>query len=186
MKKTFLRLAASAALVSGVGAAVAFADPGPRGPGGPDGFGPGFGPGFGAGRIDFEAIDANADGKLDRAELTGRAMERIAVFDLDKNGQIDRAELIAALPAREGLNDIFAPNPAERMADRILAMHGATADGAVPVAQMAEQRVNMVFAALDEDGDGVIVLDEIRRDGPGGPGGPGGHERRHGDHGPRD
>lgn len=178
MKKTFLRLAASAALVSGVGAAVAFADPGPRGPGGPDG----FGPGFGAGRIDFEAIDANADGKLDRAELTGRAMERIAVFDLDKDGRIDRAELIAALPARDGLQDIFAPNPAERMADRILAMHGATAEGAVPVAQMAEQRVNMVFAALDEDGDGVIVLDEIRRDGPGGPGG---HERRHGDHGPR-
>lgn len=178
MKKTFLRLAASAALVSGVGAAVAFADPGPRGPGGPDG----FGPGFGAGRIDFEAIDANADGKLDRAELTGRAMERIAVFDLDKDGLIDRAELIAALPARDGLQDIFAPNPAERMADRILAMHGATAEGAVPVAQMAEQRVNMVYAALDEDGDGVIVLDEIRRDGPGGPGG---HERRHGDHGPR-
>lgn len=178
MKKTFLRLAASAALVSGVGAAVAFADPGPRGPGGPDG----FGPGFGAGRIDFEAIDANADGKLDRAELTGRAMERIAVFDLDKDGRIDRAELIAALPARDGLQDIFAPNPAERMADRILAMHGATAEGAVPVAQMAEQRVNMVYAALDEDGDGVIVLDEIRRDGPGGPGG---HERRHGDHGPR-
>lgn len=178
MKKTFLRLAASAALVSGVGAAVAFADPGPRGPGGPDG----FGPGFGAGRIDFDAIDANADGKLDRAELTGRAMERIAVFDLDKDGRIDRAELIAALPARDGLQDIFAPNPAERMADRILAMHGATAEGAVPVAQMAEQRVNMVYAALDEDGDGVIVLDEIRRDGPGGPGG---HERRHGDHGPR-
>lgn len=175
MKKTFLRLAASAALVSGVGAAVAFADPGSRGP---DGFGPGFGPG----RIDFEAIDANADGKLDRAELTGRAMERIAVFDVNKDGRIDRAELIAALPARDGLNDIFAPNPAERMADRILAMHGATAEGAVPVDRMVEQRVNMVFAALDEDGDGVIVLDEIRRDGPGGPGG---HDRRHGDRGPR-
>lgn len=178
MKKTLLRLAASAALVSGVGAAVAFADPGPRGPGG---FEPG-GPGFGPGRIDFDAIDANADGKLDRAELTGRAMERIVVFDLNKDGQIDRAELIAALPAREGLQDIFAPNPAERMADRILAMHGATAEGAVPVPQMAEQRVNMVFAALDDDGDGVIVLDEIQR---GGPGGPGGHERRHGDRGPR-
>lgn len=175
MLKTLLRLGASAALISGLGAAVAFADPGGRGPAG---FGPG---GFGPGPIDFEAIDANADGRLDRDELTKRAVERITVIDLDGDGQINRAELIEALPRRSGLQDIFAANPGERMADRILAMHGATADGAIPVARMAEQRVNMVFAALDENGDGVIVLEEAqaRSKGRGGPEGP------RGDRGPR-
>jgi Ca2+-binding EF-hand superfamily protein len=170
MKKTLIRLAATAALVTGVGAAVAFAAPGPEGRGG-------FGPG--PDRIDFPAIDANKDGRIDRAELTARATERLAVFDLNGDGQLDRAELVAILPAPQGLQDIFAPNPAERMADRILAMHGQTATGTVPLAAMAEQRVNLVFAAMDDDGDGILVLEETQR--PDGPRG------RHGDgpHGPR-
>lgn len=96
---------------------------------GPEGRG-GFGPG--PDRIDFPAIDANKDGRIDRAELTARATERLAVFDLNGDGQLDRAELVAILPAPQGLQDIFAANPAERMADRILAMHGQTATGTVP------------------------------------------------------
>ena len=164
MKKTLLRLAASVALVTGLGAAVAFAGPGPEGRGA-------FGPG--PDRIDFAAIDANGDGQIDRAEMMARANARLAVFDANGDGQIDRAELVAILPAPQGLQDIFAANPAERMADRILAMHGQTATGTVPLAAMAEQRVNMAFAAFDDDGDGILVLEEVQR--PEGPRG------RHGD-----
>lgn len=157
-------------------AALATAQDGPIG--GAGSFGPrGFEP------VDFAAIDANGDGALARDELIARATGRIAVIDLDGDDGVSRAELVAALPARDGFRHIFAVDPAEAMADRILAMHGATASGAVGVAVLAEGRVNMLMAALDADRDDALSPEEAaepmsrradrdhRRGGPGGHGG---------------
>jgi Ca2+-binding EF-hand superfamily protein len=174
-------IAAAAALLGGVAAAgLVAAQDGPRGPGGPMGFG---------GPIDFVAIDANADGSLSRDELVARATERMSAADANGDGTIDRAELIAFLPApRGGLMQVFAPNPAEDMADRVLALLGATEAGQVELGTLTDARVNLLMATADADHDGAISraeADEMRPHG--GRGGHRGGEGRHGRHdgGPR-
>ena len=157
-----------------VGAVAAFAQEGPM-----PGFGPGFGPGPRA--IDFAAIDANADGSLDRAELLTRSAARLAPLDLNGDGALDRAELIAVFPAPPAI-EVFAANPAEDMADRMIAMHGGTAEGRVELTALSETQVNMLLTRADADRDDAISTAEaealIERPGP--RGGPKGHQ-----HGPR-
>lgn len=164
MTGTRLALAALAGLLA-AGAATAGPPDGPRGPHGAHG--PMGGGGFG--RIDFAAIDADGDGSLSRAELQARAVDRLAVFDLDKDGALDRAELVAAFPQRGGALAIFSVDPAEEMADRILAMSGGTAAGQVAVSALAEEQVNMLFVRLDTSRDDAISVEEADQ-GPRGPG----------------
>lgn len=156
---TFQRFSAAATLAGAIAAAgLATANEGPgRGAGGPLGFGPGG--------VDFAAIDANGDGALSREELTQRATSRIAIIDVNGDGQATRAELIEAMPAREGFRNVFAADPAEAMADRTLAMNGGTAAGAVSVATLAEQQVNMLLTRLDADRNDALSLAEAE-DGP--------------------
>lgn len=112
--------------------------------------------GFG-GEIDFETIDTDGNGSLSRAELVTRATERLSAADTNGDGAIDRAELIAFLPGprRHGL-DVFAPDPSAGMADRVLALLGATEAGQVPVGEFAEARVNLLLAFIDTDRDAAI------------------------------
>lgn len=167
-------LPATALLAALGGAGVAAAEDGPM---------PGFdvgGPGPRA--LDFAAIDANADGSLDRAELTARSTARLAVLDLDNDGALDRAELIAAFPAPHPVFDVFAVNPAEGMADRMIATLGGTAAGQIAVTALSEAQVNMLLARMDTDrDDGISTAEsEVRMDHRGGRGGPDDHR-----HGPR-
>jgi hypothetical protein len=131
--------------------------------------GPGGGPlGFGRGGVDFVAIDANGDGALGRDELVARSTSRIVEIDLDRDGAIERAELIEAAPTRgPRLFDVFAPDPAEEMADRVLAMHGGTATGSVAVADLAEAQVNMLLTRLDENRDDALSQAEAEAAGEG-------------------
>jgi hypothetical protein len=112
--------------------------------------------GFG-GEIDFETIDTDGNGSLSRAELVTRATERLSAADTSGDGAIDRAELIVFLPGprRHGL-DVFAPDPGAEMADRVLALLGATEAGQVPVGEFAEARVNLLLAFMDTDRDAAI------------------------------
>lgn len=171
MTGTRLALAALAALLA-AGAATAGPPDGRRGAHGAHGpMGGGFG------RLDFAAIDADGDGSLSRAELQARAVDRLAVFDLNGDGALDRAEIVAAFPQRGGALAIFSVDPAEEMADRILAMSGATAAGQVAVSALAEEQVNMLFVRLDRSRDDAISVEEADqgRRGPGwmrGRGGP--------------
>jgi hypothetical protein len=150
---TFTRaLLASAALAAALGtAAWTLAEP-MHGPAGGHGRGPGG--------VDFAAIDTDGDGVLTRAELTARATGRIAPLDLDGDGSLDRAELVAAMPTRGGMAAIFAPDPAQAMADRILAASGATAEGRIAAAALAEAQVNRLMAALDASRDDVLSPEE--------------------------
>ena len=80
-----------------------------------------------------------------------------------------RAEIVAAMPGpRGGLLDLFAPDPAEAFADRVLAMMGATEAGQVTIADFAGQRVNFLLAFADTDRDAAISQAEAdaMRDAP--------------------
>lgn len=153
MTKAF-RMIAAATLAGALGAAgVAAAQSGPGGDSGTRGHGP---RGHGPEAIDFTIIDADGDGVLTREELTTRATARIAVIDADGNGLVSREELLATLPKPSALINVFGADPAEEMADRILASFGATAAGEVAVDAMAAEKVNALLTRLDEDRDDAL------------------------------
>jgi hypothetical protein len=107
--------------------------------------------------LDFAAIDSDGNGSLSRAELQARAVARIAEADANGDGALDREEIIAMLPGpRPGIFDVFAADPAAGMADRILAMLGATEAGQVAVDTLAGHRVNMLLAFVDADRDAAV------------------------------
>jgi hypothetical protein len=111
----------------------------------------------GHGEIDFAAIDTDVDGSLSRAELQARAQARLAPADGNGDGMLDRTEIVALFPAAPGrMIDVFSADPAERMADRLLALMGATEAGRVELAALADRRVNMLLAMADEDRDAAI------------------------------
>lgn len=161
--KRMSQFAAAAALVGGIAAAgLAFGQDGPAdGPmgGPPDGpmGGPMGGPMMMMGGIDFVAIDTDKNGSLSRAELMARASAQLAKADANGDGALDRAEIIAVLPGPKArLFGVFAPDPAEAFADRMLAMMGATETGRVEVAALADRRVNTLLAMADTDRDAAV------------------------------
>jgi hypothetical protein len=144
-------LALVAALASAAGAAMAQEGP-MRGPGGP--MGP-MGP-MGGG-LDFVAIDTDGNGSLSRVELQARAVARLAAVDANQDGALDRDELIATMSDGRGrLVALFSVDPAEVMADRLLARMGGTEAGRVEVAVLASDRVNRLLAFADTDRDAAI------------------------------
>jgi hypothetical protein len=113
------------------------------------------------GEIDVVAIDADGNGTLTRAELQARAVERLARADANGDGGLDREELVAILPGpRHGFLNVFAEDPAERMADRLIALMGGTEAGRVEVTALADRRVNALLALADADRDAAITLEE--------------------------
>jgi hypothetical protein len=160
-----LRTVAATVLVGALATGIAAAGPGDRhGPHGRDMMG----------SIDFSAIDANADGSLSHQELTDRATSRISEADTNGDGYVDREELAKQMPSRSsGFGNVFGVDPALEHADAVIAMLGGTADGRVSVSTMAEHRVNMLLAFIDEDRDDAISqmeAQEMARHGEGHPG----------------
>jgi hypothetical protein len=114
--------------------------------------------GFGASAdaLDFRAIDTDGDGSLGRAELQARAVARLGRADRDGDGWLDREELIAIMPGGDDAFRIFSTGPGGAMADRLLALMGATEAGRVEVSALADRRVNMLLAVIDTDRDAAI------------------------------
>lgn len=141
--------------------------------------------------VDFVVIDVNGDGVLSRAELQARAVERLGRLDANADGVLSRAELAAVFPAPPGAAlAVFAPDPGVAMADRILAMTGATAAGQVAVVDLAGAQVNMVLTRLDANRDDALSAEEAaagaagprrgwRGEGHGGPRGADDHGESH-------
>jgi hypothetical protein len=114
------------------------------------------------GELDIVAIDADGDGVLTRAELQARAVERLGRADANGDGGLDRQEIVALMPARHGgFLNVFAEDPAERMADRLIALMGGTEAGRVEVAALAERRVNALLAMADADRDAALSAEEV-------------------------
>ena len=113
------------------------------------------------GEIDVVAIDTDGNGVLTRAELQARAAERLARADENGDGGLDRMEIVALMPGpRGGFLNLFAEDPAERMADRLIALMGGTEAGRVEIAALADRRVNALLALADTDRDAAISLEE--------------------------
>lgn len=136
-------------------------------------------------------IDADADGRVSRAEFLSR-LDRMAAADADRDGSITPDERRAAMQARVAQRRDAAftrldadrdgsisraefdarPDraPRARMNQSARRMHRGPADQASPrgdrtidVAQ-ARERMTQAFARLDKDGDGYLTAEE-RRDG---------------------
>lgn len=107
----------------------------------------GHGPG---GPINFEAMDADKDGKLTEAEMEAYRVARLTALDADKDGQVTLAELTA-------LGDENAAKRAERRAERMMERQDANDDGVLTLAELtARPERRSMFSRIDTDGDGAI------------------------------
>lgn len=108
----------------------------------------------GGNRFGFlQAMDADKDGAVTRAEIEAASAARAAEIDADGNGSISAAELLAWHDAQRQ----------KRMEQRLAAMD-SDGDGTVSVAEY-EAASNWRLARLDRDGDGKIERHELRRHG---------------------
>ncbi|QYX57919.1 calcium-binding protein [Roseovarius sp. SCSIO 43702] len=106
--------------------------------------------GPGGERPTFEALDADGDGKITRAEMQAHRDARFAEVDSDGDGKLSAAELEARMKAR-----------AERRAARMLERLDTDGDGAVSKAEMEARRGGDHMMRADGDGDGAISKAEF-------------------------
>lgn len=107
-------------------------------------------------RFDFEAMDADGDGKLTRTEIEAGAKARFAESDTDGDGALSAEEMVAAAQARA------AERAAERHA-RMLAWRDSDGDGKLSFEEMGGARMARMLERVDADGDGAVTKDEMAR-----------------------
>jgi Ca2+-binding EF-hand superfamily protein len=159
----------------------------------PEGRGPGRG-GFPP-PVGFTTLDTNGDGTLDADEINA-ASTVLAKLDKNSDGQITADEVRPAFPDRRGGEGRRGPegegrrgpegeaggNVVEEMVKTLMAFD-ANGDGKLSKSELPE-RMQGLFDRADENKDGFLTADEIRKlaavqarppqnDGPGERGGPG-------------
>ena len=92
-------------------------------------------------------MDANGDGKIDKAEYAGSAKTMMERFDTDKDGKIGAAEMSGA----GGGGGFLARMMGEADADK---------DGAVTAAELTASR-EAAFTRLDTNKDGALSQQEM-------------------------
>lgn len=137
MNNTALTLCLSAAILAGLST---------------DGFA--AGDRHGGPRINFEEVDANADGLLSPEEMETHRAARFAEADTDGSGGLSPAEVEARMIATQN-------ERRERMLDRMFERRDADADGEITMAEMSESRSADRFSRADADGDGLISRAEF-------------------------
>lgn len=101
----------------------------------------GYGP-----RIDFEALDADGDGKITRAEMEARAEARFAALDTDDSGTLTAQEIRARAEARL----------ADRTA-RMIERRDTNEDGVLSLEELSKDaRSDRMFTRLDTNDDGAV------------------------------
>ncbi len=152
----------------------AMAERGPGPDGGPEGRGP-------FSMQNFDAVDADKDGKITQAEVDAYRKAEVATADANGDGFMTADELAA-------MHLKHLTERATEMAGRMVADLDADADGKLSAAEMAARPVPArMFDRIDTDQDGAISkaeaqaaadrMAEMRKDGPGhGP-----RKHRHGD-----
>lgn len=107
-------------------------------------------------RFDFEAMDADKDGKLTRTEIEAGAKARFAESDSDGDGALSAEEMSAAAQARA------AERAAERHA-KMLAWRDSDGDGKLSFEEMGGARMAQMLERADADGDGAVTKEEMDR-----------------------
>lgn len=148
--KTVLSVLTVATLLGASFATVSYAD-GPRKGGDRMGMEQAF---------NFEAMDADKDGKVTQAEIQAFHAAKIAALDTNGDGNISAEELTAGREARK------AERAAERSA-RMIESLDANDDGVLSIAELearggdrGEERMARMFDKVDTDDDGAISLAE--------------------------
>ena len=100
----------------------------------------------------FMAFDADADGLLERTELTSQFLSLLTRADGDGDGAASEAEILALLTAEAE------PPPEPEAAESEVRAEGST-EAAAP--QESSRLRNPLMAALDPDGDGTVSASEI-------------------------
>jgi Ca2+-binding EF-hand superfamily protein len=123
---------------------------------------PGGGRGPGRGRfgpnIGFAALDTNNDGALDADEITA-APKVLAKLDKNGDGKITSDEARPAMEGRGGEGG--APNTVEETVKTLMAFD-ANGDGKLTRDELPE-RMRGLFDRADENKDGFVTADEIRK-----------------------
>ncbi len=141
--KTVLSAVTLAALVAASFSTIAQADAGGRGA---DRMGQMFA---------FEEMDANADGKVTKAEIAAFHAAKVAAMDTDKDGNLSEAELIAAQEQRRAEREA---QRGAKMVKRMMDKRDANKDGVLSLDEMTPpaDRGDKMFDRADTDGDGAI------------------------------
>ncbi|EEW25660.1 EF-hand domain-containing protein [Rhodobacter ferrooxidans] len=105
--------------------------------------------------LNFDAIDADKDGKVTQAELTAHHAAQVTAADADKDGKMSVAELaamdLAQMQAR-----------ATQRAEQMVARLDSDGDGLLTAAEMATRPAPApMLAMLDTDKDGAISKAEM-------------------------
>lgn len=138
-------------------------------------------------------LDTNEDGVVDFVEFQENSMDPLARIDSDGDGQLTLDEYLSGRPGPGQGRGGFGGNPAgqgkpnaeqiaeieemmlERATERFSEMD---LDGNGLVSRLELLEAN--FLRMDDDNDGVLSVQELRRRGPNGPGRGGRGERRGG------
>lgn len=145
MKNSFLMSALGAAILAGTAA---------------QGIAQGMGMGMGDDmrgegmRPSFEELDADADGKVTRAEMQRHGQARFEAADSDGDGKLSRAELEARMAARQA-------EMRTTMLDRMIAWRDADGDGSLSLVEMRGGHEGMMLEHADRDGDGAVSRAEF-------------------------
>ena len=186
-KRTIGYSLALAALLTGALGSAALADRMREHGNGPMGMMMGHGP-FGGPDFDFDAVDADKDGKITPEEFKAFRAAQLKVVDTDNDGKITEAELVAEAVKR-------AEARAKAVAPEMMKDLDADGDGAVSVTELQAAGPQMrakMLRRIDTDGDGAVSKAELEamkakwaeRGGPDQHGGKHGGKHGHGKPGP--
>lgn len=116
-------------------------------------------------RIDFQAADANSDGKLTPDELRAYGAARFALADTDGNGALSAQEMEAKIQSHMQER---AGQRAGKGAARMIERRDANGDGELSLEEMGPKGgETRIFDHLDKDGDGAISTEEFAKLGEG-------------------